>query len=441
MTEQQNPTLAARLLAVMGEVGYIQKQGKTDSGPKFSYVRHDDVVATLRPALIKHGVAFMAGMRDQTIGCEQVGVTKSGAARYKTTLVLDLTFVNADDPSEAYSVSFPGEGVDTDDKGSGKALSYALKNGLLKMFMIEAGDDADVERSVEPAVDPDELPIGSDAWLTMFGQLEGLGYTVHDVLAEAAQQGYRGEPEGMARGFAKGVFRALRDRAPESPQPDKQTVRDEQAEQAPASPVAAAPEPAATITQTQARALHEMLFAKGRDSKWFLSVLTGKGIGDGEHLTSIPEGEYDGLLDIVRGFEDPALVKPAASATAADFEEAAPAPQEPASEPEAAEADEEPPGMDAEAYKAKRAAQAAAPKSNRKPTVTPPQLTRLGALCADLEKAGVGREEWRQMMSEKEGVISRTDLTKAAATRMIDYLVRWVTDVQSGVEHVGETAA
>src|SRR5665647_110306 len=123
MTENTSPTLAARLLAVMGEVGYIQKQGKTQSGPSFTYVKHDDVVAALRPALIKHGVAFMSGIDETSVGCDQVGVTKSGAARYKTTLVLRLTFVNVDNPEEAYSVSFPGEGVDTDDKGSGKALS------------------------------------------------------------------------------------------------------------------------------------------------------------------------------------------------------------------------------------------------------------------------------------------------------------------------------
>ena len=409
MTEQTPPTLAARLLAVMGEVGYIQKQGKTQSGPSFTYMKHDDVVAALRPALIKHGVAFMSGIDETSVGCEQVGVTKSGAARYKTTLVLRLTFVNVDDPAEAYSVAFPGEGVDTDDKGSGKALSYALKNGLLKMFLIEAGDEADVEQGAPPAV-------------------------------SAAVRG------------------------------------DQQREQAAAPPEAApaaAPQQGGnggngTITQAEAKRLHENLLAKGRASKWFLGVIAGKGIGDGAHLTSVPSSEYDHLLAIVAGFADPPPPEPTTPAaapvptvSAADFTQAAPATQEAAqevaapaaasaaSEPPAAageapadEGEGAPPGMNAERYKAYLEEQAlkASGKAKRKATVTPQQLTRLGAQCAELESLGVGRDEWRLYMMEKEGVSSRKDLTKAAATRCIDYLVRWLIDIKSGVAGPSEKA-
>jgi hypothetical protein len=210
----------------------------------------------------------------------------------------------------------------------------------------------------------------------------------------------------------------------------RQTRRDEQAE-------AAAPaEGNGHITKTQAKRLHEMLYSKGRESSWFLKVLAGKGIGDGEHLTSIPSDQYESLLEIVVGFADPEPVKQPAPdpVDATDFEQPAPAPQEPASEPQADEADEEPPGMDADAYKASRIP-ADADKPRKKGTVTAAQLTRLGALCADLENLGVGRDEWRLMMFEKESVASRTELTKAAATRMIDYLVRWVADVTTGVEH------
>lgn len=252
--------------------------------------------------------------------------------------------------------------------------------------------------------------------------------------------------------------------APEPP--SRQTIRDEQSERAPA--VAGSSEPAQSgesvnghISQAQARGLHEMLVAKGKESRWFLSVCAGSGVGDGEHLTSLPAAEYDNLVAIIRTFPDPAPIQPAQkdepALSASAFEAVSAEPQEPASEQQAAQAatrpqaeetapespDEEPPGMDAEAFKAKRAsdAAAAAPKSRKKGTVTAQQLTRLGALCADLEKQGVGRDEWRLMMHEKEGVVSRTELSKAAATRMIDYLVRWVTDVTSGVESPGEKVA
>lgn len=399
MTENTSPTLAARLLAVMASVPYIQKEGRTQSGPSFKYVKHDDVVALVRPALVKHGVGFMTGIDENSVSCVQVGETKSGAARYKTTLVLRLTFMNVDDPSDAYSVSFPGEGVDTDDKGSGKALSYALKNGLLKTFMIEAGDEADNEAAAQEAA------------------------------------------------------------------PRPQAVRqDQQREQA----AVAEPAPNGNITQAQAKRLHENLFAKGRESKWFLGVIAGKGIGDGQHLTSIPSGEYERLLEIVAGFADPPPPEPTApavapvpaeSVSAGGIVEHPPAAQEAAqeaaagaaasatSEPEvtlqaAPTADEEDDGFDVldAAIKAQAEKAAKPDKAQRKPTVTAPQLTRLGALCASLEADGVGEQEWRTYMETEEGVRSRTELTKTAATRMIDRLHRWEVDVKTGVRGPGEKA-
>jgi len=407
MTEKTTPTLAARLLAVMGEVGYIQKQGKTQSGPSFTYMKHDDVVAALRPALIKHGVAFMSGIDETSVGCEQVGMTKSGAARYKTTLVLRLTFVNIDNPEEAYSVSFPGEGVDTDDKGSGKALSYALKNGLLKMFLIEAGDEADVEQGAPPAT---------------------------NAAARSDQQ------------------------------------REQAAAAQQAAPVTSPPPNGnGTITQAQAKRLHENLFAKGRESKWFLSVIASKGIGDGEHLTSIPAAEYDRLLEIVAGFADPpppepttpaAAPVPAPAVSAADFAEPAPFTQEPAeevaapaaasdaSEPEAARGeapasageDDGFAAFDAELDKASAAKATATEKPYKVGSITAPQLTRIGAQCGELERLGVGTDEWRIALADQFGIAHRDELNKTKAPKVIDYLQRWITDVKSGVRGPGEKA-
>ena len=379
MSETATINLASRLLAVMGEVPYIQKGGKTQSGPSFKYVRHDDVVALVRPALVKYGVAFLASVRPESLGCVEVSPTKSGTARYKTTLMVDMTFVNVDDPTDAYSVSFPGEGIDTEDKASGKALSYALKNGLLKTFMIESGDEADNEASA-------------------------------------------GEPQSER-----------------TPAAQRRARHDEQVEQA------AAPAPTnGNLTKTQARNLHECLLSKGRSSLWFLERLAAKNVGDGVHLTSLPADQYDELLTIITGLPDATAAPAQQPATAAqEATESAPAPAAAPEPPEAAESatEPEPPGMDAEQYAAQRAAQNAAPAPRNPGTISPPQLTRLGALCQDLENEGVGRDQWRIMMSEKEGVSSRTELTKAAATRMIDYLQRWITDVKSGVIAPGEKVA
>lgn len=396
-TETKARSLAQRMLDVMGEVGYVQKQGHTDSGPKFSYVRHDDVVAAIRPALVKHGIAFMSTVEPGSMRCEHIGETRSGTARYKTTLLLELTFVNADDPADAYRVTFPGEGIDTDDKGSGKALSYALKNGLLKTFMVESGDEADPEHTTA--------------------------------------QGGNGSGD--------------------------------------AAPAADAGE---CITRTQARDLADMLYAKGRDARGFVAWLAEKHrLGDGEHLTSIPAREYGALVSFISELPDPEPPAREAASPAPPEEQPPAAAEQPALPADVVAAQQRaaarPDGctldsrfMECAAVKRGEEPQcegcehmdpswapldavtrvdvpAEAPKPAKRGTVTDGMLRRLGELCQGLEDEGVGREEWRRMMQEKEHVASRTELTKAAATRMIDYLSRWLTDLRTGTIGPSEKVA
>lgn len=493
MTENRPLTLAARLLAVMDEVGYIQKQGKTESGPKFNYVRHDDVVATLRPALIKHGVAFMAGVQESTIGCEQVGVTKSGAARYKTTLVLTLTFVNVDDPADAYSVNFPGEGVDTDDKGSGKALSYALKNGLLKIFLIEAGDEADVERSVEPAVDPDTMPLGEDGWNAMLKSAGELGFVWGEITNEASAQGYHGHPTEMPRGLAKNVFRALRDRAPSNAPADSNAAQqDEQREQAARAETQPKDNGNGTLTAAEVEKLRAVIHAKGRtDEGVAATLLEHYQIGDGEHLEGIPREHLAALLEIFGKLPDPEppASSPAPVVSPDAFAEPAPAPQEAAQEAVAPAAASEP-SVEPVAQQAPPVAQDAAKRPDgctldasfqtcvqvkagetpvckgcshldpdwapldaatrqdgearpeiKRSTVTDDQLKLLGMRCAELESLGVEETEWRYWMAKKWSVSSRKELKKTTtAPEVIKALNGWLTDLKTGVEGPGEKA-
>ena len=470
MTEHATPTLAARLLAVMGEVGYIQKQGKTDSGPKFSYVRHDDVVATLRPALIKHGVAFLASTEEKSIGCEQVGVTKSGAPRYKTTLVLTLTFVNVDNPADTYSVSFPGEGVDTDDKGSGKALSYALKNGLLKMFMIEAGDDVDVERgapeaapqSTPAASDPDAQPLGAQGWQGMVAGAAGLGVSQERLAREFARYSYA-DPAAAPLGFAKQVYSAMQQAVAANAQ-TRQTLQDAQRERAAqaqqvAPPVQAPPEPAPAaaaapwtpaagevITMTQAANLRAMIYAKG----YAEAAVTGPlGIAS---LDLMPASQWDMVVEGVRALPDPVTAPaqpPAGAAPAPPTPAPAPQPQQAPPAPEAAPAaqgeapaEEAVPGMDAAQAKAKFGGEHPPWGTVTKPgTINPERMTMICGQCSQLENLGVASDQWREFMWTSEKVTSRKELSKAAADRCINYLRRWLIDLQSGVTTPSEGAA
>lgn len=61
----------------------------------------------------------------------------------RTTVELNVFFVNADNPQDQFVVKSIGYGVDASDKGPGKAISYAFKMASLKTFCLETGEDID----------------------------------------------------------------------------------------------------------------------------------------------------------------------------------------------------------------------------------------------------------------------------------------------------------
>ena len=51
--------------------------------------------------------------------------------------------MNTDDPTDFIETTTFAEGIDSQDKGSGKAMTYADKYSLMKVYKISAGDDPD----------------------------------------------------------------------------------------------------------------------------------------------------------------------------------------------------------------------------------------------------------------------------------------------------------
>jgi len=121
--------IAQRINAAMGEVEYIQKEKK--QGMNYSIVSHDAVTAKVRPILQKHGVVYYP--RDMSV--HQEG--------NRTQATFSVRFENIDDRTDYIDVATFGYGVDPQDKGPGKAMSYGVKYALLKVLGMETGDDPD----------------------------------------------------------------------------------------------------------------------------------------------------------------------------------------------------------------------------------------------------------------------------------------------------------
>lgn len=140
-----------RIASAQKAVDYIQKEKK--QGMNYSIVSHDAVTAKVRPVLVENGVLYYP---------VDIQSTQDGN---RTQVKLTVRFVNVDKPEEHFDVPSLGYGIDSQDKGPGKAISYAVKYALLKTLGLETGDDPDQDQDAthipQRPIDP-RTPINSN---------------------------------------------------------------------------------------------------------------------------------------------------------------------------------------------------------------------------------------------------------------------------------------
>ncbi len=119
-----------RMHKIMKDVSYVQKEDKKVNN-QYKFVAHDAVTAKIRPALLEHGVMAIPSYFDISVDGN------------RTNCSISMTFVNVDCPTDFFTIPCAGfgQGIDPQDKGAGKAMSYAYKYALLKVFALETGDD------------------------------------------------------------------------------------------------------------------------------------------------------------------------------------------------------------------------------------------------------------------------------------------------------------
>lgn len=139
--ESKGNKIFMQIPLVMADVGAIGKSGvNKDQNYKFRSI--DDVYNKLQPALQKNGVFFIPQVIDSK---EEHGQTKSGSKNVRVKLRVKYT-IYADDGSSIEAI-VEGEGIDTSDKATNKALTAAFKYMLIQIFCIavEGAVDADTE--------------------------------------------------------------------------------------------------------------------------------------------------------------------------------------------------------------------------------------------------------------------------------------------------------
>jgi len=139
--------------AIMAQVPTIAKDRK-NAQQGYSFRGIDDVYNALNPILAKHGVFMRAEVKDVH---REERPSKSGGIMAFVQVNVRYYFV-AKDGSSVFTDAL-GEGMDSGDKATAKAMSVAQKYALFQALLIPTADSKDIENdNPEPAYVPPPAP-------------------------------------------------------------------------------------------------------------------------------------------------------------------------------------------------------------------------------------------------------------------------------------------
>lgn len=141
-----------KMAEITAEINTVAKNLNVETGKGKGYkaVSEADVLAAVKPIEKKHGVYSYPYEREivdsgELVNQTQYGERKSLFLRVRTV----YRFVNTEKPEEYLDIVTYGDGVDSQDKAPGKAMTYGDKYALLKAYKIQTGDDPDQNASGE----------------------------------------------------------------------------------------------------------------------------------------------------------------------------------------------------------------------------------------------------------------------------------------------------
>jgi len=150
--ETSKMNLYQKILAVSALVRNVEKNLNVPTG-KNSYKAVSDYDVTLKAKEAEAKFGVLAIPYRQEIINSEVLTSTDNYGNQRLTYVVDIKMttrlIDCDRPEDYIEIDSYGKGIDTGDKGYGKASTYARKYALLNAYKIATGDDPDVEASPE----------------------------------------------------------------------------------------------------------------------------------------------------------------------------------------------------------------------------------------------------------------------------------------------------
>lgn len=152
--------ISKAIIAVMKEVKNIEK-GLTVGTGKASYKGMSDSMVRnqVKQVMLDNGLVIVPTDVTATVKIdrwEEADSYNNGAMKTKQSVFTEVhtKYLLVHTSGESIPLAGYGHGVDTQDKGAGKATTYALKNVILDTFLIIKGDDVDTDKTHS-----DDLPV------------------------------------------------------------------------------------------------------------------------------------------------------------------------------------------------------------------------------------------------------------------------------------------
>jgi len=143
--EIKKMNLWEKISQISSEVEYLKKDDKVGCGNNsYKAISIEKVMTCVSEKMNKFGIVIYPIEQEYNRYDEQV-TKKDGSVGINRISDVNVKYqiVNIHNPQEQIIVVSSGTGVDTQDKGVGKAMTYAYKNMIIKLFAIATGDDTD----------------------------------------------------------------------------------------------------------------------------------------------------------------------------------------------------------------------------------------------------------------------------------------------------------
>lgn len=140
-----------KMSAITAEISNVAKNLNVGRGAsQYKAVGEADVLAAVKPIESKYKVYSYPYARQIAESGVLVSTNREGQEVRQNFIRIDTTyrFINIEKPEEYIDVTTYGDGVDSQDKAPGKAMTYGDKYALLKAYKIITGDDPDQNESM-----------------------------------------------------------------------------------------------------------------------------------------------------------------------------------------------------------------------------------------------------------------------------------------------------